>query len=197
MRKREMTLFKELWDSHGVPDPLLGTGLSSHRKRQIWGSPSLILQFNFDQQRKLDGYWLFMVLFKDLQGKKDGSAQQGRALGKLSQGSWPFSGVWAVFCFRNMYTCHWGLWAAGIHLIWLFPSKLVCVRLNHGLALVSLSDFFLPSWSAEMGSHIFILYFLFFFSVNTCKPSEVPAAWATDKTLLWCSQPISFPASSP
>lgn len=115
--RRKITPFKELWDIHRVPDPLLGRELSIHKKRQIWGSPSLILQFNFDQLKEPDGCWLLTVLFKDLQGEKDGSALQSKALGELSQGSWPFSGVCVLFCFRDLYTWHWGLWAAGIHLI--------------------------------------------------------------------------------
>lgn len=74
-----------------------------------------------------------------------------------------------------MDTWNWGLWAAGTHLIWLFPSKLVCVRINHGPALVSLSDFFLPSSSAEMGSPYFysLFFFFFIFCSQYLQPSEV------------------------
>ena len=53
----------------------MGRGSSVHRKKVDLGPGVLQDDFvmSFDQLRQLDGYWLFMMLSKDLQGKKDGS----------------------------------------------------------------------------------------------------------------------------
>lgn len=55
---------------------------------------------------------------------------------------------------------------------------MVRVCLNDGLQPVSLNDFLMPSWSAEMGSPL--VFFLIFLS-QYLKSSEVTLAWAIDK----------------
>lgn len=53
------------------------------RQIRVLGFSKTDFVMSFDQLRQLDGYWLLMMLFKDLQGKKDRPTLQISGLSKL------------------------------------------------------------------------------------------------------------------